>query len=297
MSPKIEIQANRAPRHNEYRPVRQICVKIAAQSIHTCTLMNPVVPGMLAALLYIAGAGIQYQTHSKAGLIIVGSLAILLHGIATYLVFNTDAGFDLGLYTMLSLSMLAVTTIVMLSSLHRPVDNLFIIIFPFAAITIVLEMFLEGTYVPRTEISSGIAVHITLSIIAYALLTVAAIQAAALSFGDYEMKHHRLEIMKRLPPLETMDALLFELLGAGLAFLTLAIVSGFFFLEDIWGPGLIHHTVLTFAAWLVFMVLLFGRIKLGWRGAVASRWTLSGFALLVLGYFGSKLVIEVILGV
>ena len=87
-----------------------------------------------------------------------------------------------------------------------------------------------------------------------------------------------------------------SLLAAGLLFLTLSIATGFVFLDDLSGPGLVHHTVITMAAWVVFAVLLWGRHQLGWRGAIASRWTLSGFVLLVLGYFGSKLVLEVILG-
>ena len=92
-----------------------------------------------------------------------------------------------------------------------------------------------------------------------------------------------------------MEALLFEILGAGLLLLSLSILTGFIFLQDIRSPGLIHHTSITMAAWAVFGVLLWGRIKWGWRGAVASRWALSGFALLAIGYFGSKLVLEIIL--
>ena len=259
--------------------------------------MNPVIPGILAAALYLVGAVVQFQSDStrKQAVKIISLAAIALHGTTGFLLFHTDAGFNLGLYHMLSLSMLAVTTIVLISSLYRPVDNLFIVIFPLAAIALCLEISLTGTYVPRPVISSGIGIHIILSIFASGLLAVAALQAAFLSFGDYELKHRRLGVIRRLPPLETMDALLFEMLAAGLVFLSLSIVSGFIFLEDIRDPGLIHHTVITFAAWVVFIVLIWGRLKMGWRGAVASRWTLSGFGLLVLGYFGSKFVLEVIL--
>jgi ABC-type uncharacterized transport system permease subunit len=93
-----------------------------------------------------------------------------------------------------------------------------------------------------------------------------------------------------------MEHLMFEMIWAGLVFLTLSIGSGFVFLDDFSEPGLVHHTAITLAAWIVFMVLAWGRYQLGWRGAIASRWTLFGFVLLVLGYFGSKLVLEVILG-
>ena len=114
-------------------------------------------------------------------------------------------------------------------------------------------------------------------------------------WGDSLLRTHRLLILKNMPPLETMEQLMFEMVAWGLVFLTMSITSGFLFLEDISGPGLWHHTIITLMAWAVFMVLLWGRFQLGWRGAIASRWALTGFVLLVLGYFGSKAVIELIL--
>ena len=149
---------------------------------------------------------------------------------------------------------------------------------------------------PRQDVTGGIFSHIALSIIAYSLLTIAATQALLLSFGDNMLRHHQLIILRNLPPLETMEHLMFEMIWAGLVFLTLSIGSGFIFIADFSEPGLVHHTAITLAAWIVFMVLAWGRYQLGWRGAIASRWTLFGFVLLVLGYFGSKLVIEIILG-
>jgi ABC-type uncharacterized transport system permease subunit len=89
--------------------------------------------------------------------------------------------------------------------------------------------------------------------------------------------------------------MLFRSIWAGLSLLTLSIASGFLFLENADIPGLVHHTVITAAAWVIFVILLWGRYYLGWRGVLASRWTLAGFILLVLGYFGSKFVIELIL--
>ena len=85
-------------------------------------------------------------------------------------------------------------------------------------------------------------------------------------------------------------------LGAGFAVLTLALFSGFIFVRDLFAQHLIHKTVLSCLAWIVFAILLFGRWRFGWRGRVARTWTLSGFALLGLAYFGSKIVLETILG-
>lgn len=257
--------------------------------------------GIIAIVLYIAATVLQVQTmlgkrEASPDIKIVSAFAVVSHGATTILDFNETTGYDLGIYPMLSLMALSIVAIVLISSFRRPVDNLFVVIFPVATATILLEMFLQGDYTPRENITTGIASHILLSIVAYSLITIAAVQALLLSFGDSQLKHHHLSVLRNMPPLETMEQLMFEMLWFGLLFLTLSIISGFLFLQDITGPGLIHHTVITLSAWVVFTVLMWGRYQLGWRGAVASRWTLSGFVLLVLGYFGSKAVLEIILG-
>jgi ABC-type uncharacterized transport system permease subunit len=264
-------------------------------------MMNPEIPGIIAAVLYMVSAGMQFLSLSRdipnVGIFVrvSAAVAVFCHALTIY----TDlygAGINLGIYAMLSLMSFSIATIVLLSSFRRPLANLFIAIFPLATLSLFLELFVTDSYVSRVGLTPGILLHIALSVIAYSLLTIAALQAALLSFGDYEMRHQNLSILQHLPPLQTMEALLFETIWVGLILLSLSIVSGFSFLTDTGSPGLIHHTVITLAAWLVFAVLLWGRYQLGWRGAVASRWALTGFVLLAIGYFGSKLVLEVILG-
>ena len=266
--------------------------------------MSILVAGLIACLLYIAGASVQFAGMYKkipprrSMVIAVGLSAVLVHGYVTWQEIFTGAGINMGLLPMASLTTLAIAAMIIISSLRRPVENLVVVLFPLAAIIIILSMFVPDGYTPRAELSAGIVTHIILSVIAYSLLTMAAIQAALLSIGDYELKHHKLTALKRMPPLQTMEGLLFEFIWVGLIFLSLSIGTGFWFLKSsaMAAPGLVHHTAITFAAWVVFAILLWGRYKLGWRGVVASRWTLSGFALLLLGYFGSKFVLEMVLG-
>jgi len=265
--------------------------------------MNTVLPGLLASLLYLAGAAIQIiglrrgMTRMRNWVIALGLAGAVFHALVTFQEIYTDAGINLSILPMISLMFLAVTALILISSLRRPVENLMVALFPLAAVAIVLSLLFQDTYSPREELSRGFVTHIILSIVAYSLLTIAALQAILLAFGNYELRHHRLAVMKSLPPLQTMEGLLFEMLWGGLIFLSLSIATGFMYMTSAGSaPGLIHHTVITLAAWIVFAVLLWGRHQLGWRGATASRWTLSGFALLVLGYFGSKFVLEIVLG-
>ena len=96
---------------------------------------------------------------------------------------------------------------------------------------------------------------------------------------------------------EAMEALLFNLLWRGFILLTLTLVSGVFFTEQIFGKAFVinHHIVLSASAWLVFGIFLFGHWRWGWRGKNALHWTIGGLSLLILGYFGTKFVLEFML--
>ena len=256
--------------------------------------------GVTAIFFYLIATGLQLQktlggSRAEIRIKVLAALGVIAHGFAVHASLLNATGYDLGIYPMLSLIFLSIGAIVLLSSFRRPVDSLFLFVFPLTICTIVLQIIMDSDYTLRKEITGGIFSHIALSIIAYSLLSIAAAQALMLSFGDKMLRHHELAILKNLPPLETMEHLMFEMIWAGLIFLTLSIGSGFIFLNDFSNPGLIHHTAITLAAWIVFIILALGRYQLGWRGTMASKWTLIGFILLVLGYFGSKLVLEVIL--
>ena len=92
-----------------------------------------------------------------------------------------------------------------------------------------------------------------------------------------------------------MENLLFDTIVTGFICLSLSLVSGMMFLENMFAQQLAHKTVLSILAWIVFAILLLGRWQLGWRGRTAIRWTLGGFISLMLAYFGSKFVLEVLL--
>ncbi len=139
--------------------------------------------------------------------------------------------------------------------------------------------------------------HVVLSTLAYALLTVGAVLAVALTVLDRRLRRRKpLGMLAMLPPIESLESGMFQAIAAGFAVLSLALFSGFVFVEDFFAQHLIHKAVLSCLAWAVFAVLLAGRWYLGWRGRTALKWTLGGFVLLGLAYFGSKLVLEGILG-
>ena len=142
----------------------------------------------------------------------------------------------------------------------------------------------------------GLSVHIITAVLAYSILSVSALQAIVLSIQEHYLIHKKPgRILRRLPPLQNMENLLFRMLAVGVGLLSISLISGFMFLDNIFAQHLVHKTVLSLIAWCLFIGLLWGRWRYGWRGRTVVRWTLLGIFLLMLSYFGSKLVLEFIL--
>ncbi len=181
-------------------------------------------------------------------------------------------------------------------NLRKPVENLAMLFLPFAALFLLLARFTPAGPVGRTGFDLALALHILLSISAYSLLSIAALQAVLLAVQEHQLRHHGgVRILNILPPLKVMEDVLFGLIGTGFFCLSLSLVSGLMFVHDLFAQHLVHKTVLSLLAWVIFAILLWGRWSRGWRGRKAIRWTLGGFVTLMLAYYGTKLVLELIL--
>ncbi len=233
---------------------------------------------------------------SKAIPLWLGLIALLFHVIALYSTISTPHGLNLGFFNMLSLTTWVIALVVVASAFGKPVENLGIAVLPLAATGLALQWLFPSPLNHLTHTSIGLDIHILLSIASYSLLAVAAVQAILLAVQDHHLRNRKPGgFIRALPPLETMENLLFRMIGIGYILLSLSLISGVHFLDDIFAQHIVHKTILSIVAWIVFAVLLWGRWRSGWRGRVAIRWTLLGFAILMLAYFGSKLVQELIL--
>ena len=140
--------------------------------------------------------------------------------------------------------------------------------------------------------------HLVISLLAYSLFTIASLQALLMATLEKRLHGGRLpSFLQSLPPLLTMELLLFRIIALGFFLLTLTLGSGMLFSEELFGQPLkfTHKVVFGILAWCIFAALLAGRRVYGWRGRLALRWTLAGFVALLLAYIGSKFVLEVIL--
>jgi len=252
----------------------------------------------VTASLFLIGQLFRQMQGATPWLLAMAACAVAFHAIGVHGQIFTPQGFQFGFYIALSFIFVTVNTLVLVSSLKKPLHNLFVLLFPLSSVAMLCALLIPPTAPTLTNLGADIALHILLSVLAYSLLTIAALQALVLAYQNRQLHHKRLTgVIRMLPPLQTMEQLLFELLWAGVALLTLSIVSGILFLDDIFAQHLVHKTAFSIIAWFIYATLLWGRHKLGWRGNTAVRWALVGFAALMVAFFGTKLVLELILGV
>jgi len=260
-----------------------------------------VISGLLAVAFYLIGSffqglNITGNKNTRSKVFSFGLMAVFAHAVSAYGVIRTTSGYHFGMAEISTLITVSISLLVLISSIRKPLENLFLGLFPLAIITIIASLTVSSNY-PPTNMSLGLASHILISILAYSFLTIAALQASFLAFQNYQLKHHQAGgLVRRFPPLQDMEEFLFELLWVGQILLSIGIIVGFVFVSDFWEQeGIPHKTVFSLLAWVVFAILLWGRHQLGWRGRTAIRGTLIGFSFLILGFYGSKFVLEYIL--
>jgi len=261
-------------------------------------------PLILATGFYIAAAALLYQSIRQRSdgwrkvSLLCAAAGALLHAGTQYIHWFGQEAPDVSLPHLMSLCALVIIVMLITSALSRKaLYAAGLVALPIAAGVLLLEWVLPNHPIPLTEVSMGTAVHVVSSVLSFGLLSIAGVYAFFVYIIDHFLRHHHLNpLVRTLPALEVLEDLLFKLIASGFVLLTISLASGLMFINDIFAQHLVHKTILSILAWLVFGVLLWGRWRYGWRGSLAVRLTLAGIVLLLLSYFGSKLVLEIILG-
>jgi ABC-type uncharacterized transport system permease subunit len=223
-------------------------------------------------------------------------IAIIGHSDAIMHVMRINGRFSIGLFEAISLLGWTLAVLACLVSIDKQNRVLGAILMLSAG----LGASMTGIGRSYAEaITSGweLTAHILLSMGAAALLFAAAVTALLLVFLDRRLRARRIaDLSGGLPPLDALEKIMFRLIAAGFGLLTLALLTGFVFVTNLFTQNLVQKTVLSLIAWLIFGILLLGRLRFGWRGRSAVRWTLSGFGVLAVAYFGVKFVLEYLFG-
>jgi len=227
------------------------------------------------------------------------ALALLIHGAGLYDALFAEIGMRFSFSFALSLMMWLAVLIYWLESFMARMEGMQPMVLPLAALCAALPVAFPNVHLVAHANQTGFRLHFLAAMLAYSLLTLSALHAIFMGFTENALHKRSLNrSLASLPPLLVMETLLFRMLLIGFILLTIAVGSGVFFSEELFGKplSLDHKTIFAFVSWGIFAILLIGRHAWGWRGKRALRWTLTGFAMLILAYVGSRFVAEVILG-
>jgi ABC-type uncharacterized transport system permease subunit len=260
--------------------------------------MNPTLLALAAALLYVAATvSLRARTGERPRSALgFAAFAALAHALALAMAIHTDGGFALDLLRTGSILAWEAAALTTLAALRLPVATLGLVSFPVGALG--AAAILSDSAPPHliTFADWTLEAHVVLSLLAYGVLMLAAGQALLLWYQERRLRARDVQgLLGLLPPLSVMEDLLFHMIGGGIGLLTLALAAGAPSVVDLNGQHLTHKVTLSLIAWLIFAVLLWGRARRNWRGPRAVAFTLVGFGMLALAYFGSRFVLEVLL--
>ena len=273
--------------------------------------MPAILMHLLAAALYAGLAVHLWRTRWRgpvldqpAGGLRLGERSLLLVALAAHALSLRIAIFDaesmrFGFAIALSVMLWLAIALYWIESFYARMEGLQVLGLPAAAVAALLPVLFPEAHELTNAGSMAFRLHFLTAMLAYSLFTLAALHALLMAAAEKSLHRGRIPpILASLPPLLTMEALLFRLIHVAFVLLTFTLASGVFFSESLFGKALSfnHKTVFAILSWLIFAALLAGRHLRGWRGRVALRWTLAGFVALLLAYVGSRFVLEVILG-
>ncbi len=221
--------------------------------------------------------------------------SIVIHAAITYLNIDTPAGQNFGLFNIFAITTLIAMSIVLWNLIRHQSNALLLISLPVAAISLLEVALFEGDAFISKRQSAYDIWHILLGISSMSILLLAALQSLLVLYIDNGLRNHPASIHPWLGPLKSMERYLIQLLSIGFVLMTLSLVLTFWVSNEALKDQALHKVVLTLLSWLILAILLYGHYQRGWRGVFSAKWTLVGVFLLLLGYFGTKLVLEFIL--
>ena len=264
--------------------------------------MSQITIFFLYLLAAVAFAMNRLPRHAVRAQFILGAAvifavtAILLHGQSLGAEIFRVEGLSLsmsGAVSLIGLQLAVIGLIGAVDPMLRGMSAGLLLLAAFASATTAITPVAE----PGAVLAWQLQAHILISMFAYGLLSVGAIIAIYALAQDRRLRTGKLSGANHLfAPLETTERMLFGVTSTGFAGLLLAVVSGFAFVDDLFAQHLVHKTALSLLALALFGILLGGRLFAGWRGKQAVYLYLWGFAMLCLAYFGSRFILEQILG-
>ncbi|RUO37167.1 ABC transporter permease [Aliidiomarina shirensis] len=228
--------------------------------------------------------------------LIISILALIGHFVVVATVLTETALVKINLFTTLAI----ITWLICLFNSLRGEQPASLLlrpsIFALAAMSLVALYIVPADVGRPLEMTPVFALHISLALLASSILTLATLYGVQLLYVNRLLKTHSVKaVSERMPSLMSVEQYFFRLLTAGTVLLTFAIIVGFFYLDDIFARGQLHKTIFSLAACLSFGAIVVVHHWRGLRGRIAVYYTIVASVLLVLGYFGSRFVRDIII--
>jgi ABC-type uncharacterized transport system permease subunit len=253
----------------------------------------------LAAAAGFAGSRLRHESGyaglMRTGAFVLAAVAIAVHGAGLFDSVTRGGTINVSLVSSISLIGLQLAIIGTLAAIDSDLRGVAAGLIVLAAPT-ALAAQTGAVEVTGSGLSWQLQTHVFTAMFAYGLLAAGAIVAIYALVQDHRLRAAKLSTVNQLfAPLEKTERVLYGVASAGIAVLAMSIALGITFVENLFAQHLVHKTVLSLIALLVFGILLAGRHFAGWRGKRAIYLYLGGFIILCLAYFGSRYILEVIL--
>ena len=253
--------------------------------------MSLLLPAAPFALYLVALAGVLSNKLSHAATAAAWAAGCILHA---WILFEPDGSFIFTFFNAMALTALLINALVLIWALFQPTWHLGLVTLPCALAAVWIEPAAgsQAIALPWT-----VNAHIMISLLAYGTLTLAGAQALMLLLKEHQLgsRHLTDPVSTLLPPLDRMESLLIKVIALGLILLSVGLAVGGSALTDPFSPGMLHKMTFSALAWITLVALLWGHWQFGWRGRLAAGMTLAGLVFLILGFLGTKLVLEIIL--
>ncbi len=258
--------------------------------------------GIIAIFFYLGAAGyITSRLHKQQGpnikiIAVLAAISLLTHLATLSNEIFIAPGQNMSMLNVASLLTWVIAISMSLASYTMSSAILLPVVYSSAALALLAGLLIPTTHIVHFELRPNLIIHITLALLAYGCLVIALLYALQTSYINARLKQKQASLLhSSLPPLMQVETILFKLLATGTLLLTLSLISGFVFLDNMFDKEQAHKTVLSIVAWGIFCLTLFGHYRLGWRRKTLVSMTIAGTAILTLAYFGSRFVKEVIL--
>jgi len=263
--------------------------------------------------LFVIGSSIAFIAYMLAAIAIVSRLfhpkgpnhslvlilavvAIIVHTLNNAHFFFAQTEVNFSLPNVISLVSLVISLTISFVALRFKVNLLLPVIYGFAGIWQLLMIFIPSVETIHLTTETLILIsHITLALVAYCILIIATLYTFQVAYINFKLKHKNLTAVVHLPPLMQVENQLFTILAIGTSFLFISELTGFIFLDGFLSKENSHKTILSLMSLAIYLTILWGHFKQGWRGHRVLVLTITASFLLTLSYFGSRFVKEFLL--